>query len=49
MGGRHLAGGPEGGSEGTESGYPESLTEGWDIHRKKSNSVGAGESDDATM
>ena len=28
MGGRHLAGGPEGGSEGAVSGYPESLLEG---------------------
>ena len=28
MGGRRLAGGPEGGSEGAEVGYPESLPEG---------------------
>ena len=35
MGGRRLAGGPEDGSEGAVSGYPESLPEGpCDIHGK---------------
>ena len=35
MGGRRLAGEPDGGSEGAEVGYPESLPEGsWDIHGK---------------
>ena len=35
IGGRRLAGGPEGGSEGAEVGYPESLSEGsCDIHGK---------------
>ena len=35
IGVRRLAGGPEGGSEGAVSGYPESLPEGsWDIYGK---------------
>ena len=50
MGGRRLAGGPEGGSDGAEVGYPESLPEGsWDIHGKSLTLGCAVESNDATM